>query len=262
MFQDCGRHNHVNKHATVLAIDAGNTRVKWGMHDGGGWVRKAWIESSRAGDLAAEFSALSPSLVVVANVAGPGRRDMLAAILPPAPVRWIAAQRMQCGVRNDYADPAQLGADRWAALIGAHARGRGPLVVVGAGTALTVDALTAEGVFLGGIIVAGAQLMRESLYANTARLTAGDGEFSMFPRTTGDAIASGVIDAQCGAIERMTQFAERATGSRPRCILSGGGAALIAAHLAMDVEVVDNLVLEGLITIARDLHTQPVRGQA
>jgi type III pantothenate kinase len=163
--------------------------------------------------------------------------------------------RAQCGVRNSYDDPAQLGCDRWAALIGARRLYAGPAVVVDAGTALTADALTGDGVFVGGIIVPGAELMRKALAEHTAALKPQPGKFSFFPDTTGDAIMSGAIDALAGAIERMARFLEEAGEPQPACVLSGGGAALIEPYLNLEVKVVDNLVLEGLLTIAREAHS-------
>jgi type III pantothenate kinase len=123
-------------------------------------------------------------------------------------------------------------------------------VVVNAGTALTIDALTADGVFAGGIIVPGAELMRKALAANTAALKLRPGKFGFFPDTTGDAIVSGAVNASCGAIERMARFLEEAGEAQPLCVLSGGGAELLAPYLNLEVKLVDNLVLEGLLVMA------------
>ena len=125
-------------------------------------------------------------------------------------------------------------------------------MVVNAGTALTIDALTDEGVFVGGLIVPGAELMRRALARDTAELGMRRGKFSFFPVTTGDAIESGAVNALAGPIERMARFLARAGQPEPTCVLSGGGAALIAPHLNLEVKVVDNLVLEGLLVIARE----------
>ena len=239
---------------TVLAIDAGNTRIKWGAHDGTHWLRQAWLDTRRAAELGPALAGLPPfEAVVVSNVAGAALRDVILKALPPAPKpRWIRSARAQCGVRNSYDDPAQLGCDRWAALIGAHRRHGGPAVVVDAGTALTADALTGDGVFVGGIIVPGADLMRKALAEHTAALKPQPGKFSFFPNTTGDAIMSGAINSLAGAIERMARFLEEAGQPQPACVLSGGGAALLAPYLNLEVKVVDNLVLEGLLAIARE----------
>jgi type III pantothenate kinase len=238
----------------ILAVDAGNTRIKWGAHDGKRWLQQAWIATARVAELKATFAVEPPpQTVVVSNVAGGALQRQLAPVLPATPVaRWIVSARTQCGVRNSYADPVQLGCDRWAALIGAWRLFGGPALVVDAGTALTVDALTVDGVFLGGIIMPGAELMYRALAANTAALKPRPGKFNIFPTATGDAIVSGAVDALCGAIERMARFVEESGQAAPRCILSGGGVSLIAPHLNLEVKVVDNLVLEGLLTIARE----------
>ncbi len=238
--------------ATVLAIDAGNTRIKWGAHDGARWLFQGWVETARAKKLKAALAGLdAPQAIVISNVAGVALRDQIARALPakPAP-RWIKSARAQCGVSSSYARPAQLGCDRWAALIGARRLFGAAAVVVNAGTALTVDALTGDGVFAGGVIVPGADLMRKALAANTDALKLQRGGFRFFPDATGDAIMSGAINALCGAVERMARFLEDAGQAHPLCVLSGGGAALIARHLNLEVKVVDNLVLEGLLTIA------------
>jgi type III pantothenate kinase len=236
----------------VLAIDAGNTRIKWGLHDGRRWLDSGWAATAQPAPLRRRFAALPQAgAIVISNVAGAALRSVLAGMLPPAPVRWLRSAAEQCGVRNSYAAPAQLGSDRWASLIAAHHMHAGAAVVVNAGTALTADALTADGVFVGGIIVPGADLMRSALARNTAGLRRRAGAFSFFPDNTGDAILSGTVNALCGAVERMGRHLQTAGGQPPLYLLSGGAAGLIAPHLNLEVKVVDNLVLDGLVVIAR-----------
>ena len=106
----------------LLAIDAGNTRVKWGLHDGKRWIKRGHADTARAATLKSMFARLPPVRgIIVSNVAGDGLRATLERALPASPaVRWIRSAASQCGVRNSYAKAAQLGCDRWAALIGAH----------------------------------------------------------------------------------------------------------------------------------------------
>lgn len=243
---------------SVLAIDAGNTRIKWALHDGARWRKRGWIETKRAAGLAKSFAALRDiDAIVISNVAGAAVHKELRRILPdePAPL-WLKSSRSEAGVRSSYAVPAQLGCDRWAAVIGAYRLFGTASIVVNAGTALTVDALTADGVFAGGTIAPGVELMRTALAENTAGLKRRPGGFSFFPDTTGDAIVSGAINASCGAIERMARFLDETGQSAPLCVLSGGGAELIAPHLNLEVKLVDNLVLEGLLAIARHRQTR------
>ena len=239
------------KKRAVLAIDAGNTRIKWGLHDGTRWRTQAWVATAQAGRLQAAFARLAPAAIVISNVAGPSLRDKLQRTLPRAPApQWIKSGRELAGVKSSYALPAQLGCDRWAALIGAYRLFGSAAVVVNAGTALTIDALTADGVFAGGMIAPGVELMRRVLAENTAGLKLRPGRYSFFPDATGDAIMSGAINASCGAIERMARFLEDAGQPPPLCVISGGAAALLAQHLNLEVKLVDNLVLEGLLTMA------------
>jgi type III pantothenate kinase len=122
-------------------------------------------------------------------------------------------------------------------------------VVVHAGTALTADALDASGVFRGGIIMPGLAMMLQALAANTAALKVAPGHYHDFPINTADALYSGAMQGMCGAVEQMRA---RLGGeeAKPRVIVSGGAAAEIAPHLTEPVEVVDNLVLEGVLVLA------------
>lgn len=243
-----------NAARSILAVDAGNSRIKWALHDGTRWKQRGWVATREASRLQARFARL-PALdsIVISNVAGAGVRNALGRALPSgASVTWVKSARAQAGVRSSYAVPSQLGCDRWAAAIGAYRMFGTAAIVVNAGTALTVDALTADGVFAGGMIVPGVELMRSALAENTAGLKRRPGKFSFFPDATGDAIMSGAINASCGAIERMAHFLEETGQIAPLCVLSGGGSAALAPHLNLDVKLVDNLVLEGLLAIARE----------
>jgi len=239
----------------ILAIDAGNSRTKWGVHEDGFWVAQDSVNTARVARLAQAWTGLAPpDVLVAANVAGPQAARALIDVARRfrRRIRFVRSASSQCGVKSAYSNPAQLGPDRWAALIAARHRQRGPCVVVNAGTTMTVDALAADGVFLGGIIVAGAELMRAALARGTARLRPRGGKFAYFPARTADAVESGVINALAGAVERMLQFMEEAGQAQPLTLVAGGAARLIAPQLNGTVEVVDNLVLEGIVRIALD----------
>ncbi len=238
----------------ILAVDIGNTRIKWGLAQDSGWLRQGWVATARPAELQKEWAGLpAPDRVVISNVAGAAVQAQVTAWLPAAsrPPHWLVSASVQCGVRSSYADPATLGADRWAALIGAWHLAGTACVVVNVGTTMTVDALSGEGVFLGGCIVPGAALMRAALARDTANLPLREGEFRFFPDNTGDAIFSGAVNALSGAVEQVMRNLQKSAGSTPRVLLSGGDAGLIEQRLNGAVTVVDNLVLEGLLQIAR-----------
>ena len=239
----------------LLAIDAGNTRVKWALHENGVWGPQGWEPTADSERLAAALCTVpAPTHIIVANVAGErvARAVAQAAGHHHAEITWVTACTGQCGVRSGYAVPAQLGADRWAALIGVRARYAAACVVVNAGTTVTVDALSSDGLFLGGCIVPGAELMQDALARGTAQLTRGIGKFLYFPDNTADAIVSGAVNALAGAIDRMLGFMREAGEDEPFVALSGGAAEMLAPHLQGRVERIDNLVLEGLLRIASD----------
>jgi type III pantothenate kinase len=196
----------------------------------------------------------APDRIVVANVAGHGAALFLNQQFARwrRPQRWIESVGEQCGVRNAYLDPAQLGCDRWAALIAARRLIRGPCLVVNVGTAMTVDALSGDGLFLGGLIVPGPRLMKESLAGNTARLADEPGAFEAFPISTRNAIESGVWQALAGTVERMAGALRERAGAISGCVASGGAAALLLPHLKLEARLVDNLVLQGLLVIATE----------
>jgi type III pantothenate kinase len=238
---------------TILAIDAGNSRVKWGMYRAGAWLAEGAVthpDIVRLGEAWKPFGA--PATIVISNVAGEKVRSALGVLFVRYKMTplWIASATEQCGVRNRYQTPTQLGSDRWAALVAARHLERGAVLVVNAGTAITVDALSQQGDFLGGLIVPGIRLMMEAVSTKTAGARAEQGEFQAFPTNTMDAIYSGALQAALGAIERMRAAMVAAGHGEPHCILSGGGAELLQARIAMPVRRVDNLVLEGLVRIA------------
>jgi type III pantothenate kinase len=239
----------------ILAVDAGNSRIKWGLHDGSGWIAQSWVVTAEADRLVETWRDLpQPGALIASNVAGDrvGKALRSAAQTLGATLEVIASRAHQCGVRSSYDDPTQLGPDRWAALIGAWHLCGGPSVVVNVGTTMTADALSRDGVFLGGVIVAGVDLMREALARSTAGLKMEDGHYTYFPATTADAMMSGAINALAGTVERMQRFMREAGEANPRVVLSGGAAPAVERALNGGVEVVDNLVLEGIVRIAHD----------
>lgn len=237
----------------ILAADAGNTRFKWGLADGGEWRARGAIATAELSALPDQLPDEPVELAVIANVAGEAVRQRLDAALRDRVrvVHWARSVAAQCGVRNGYETPGQLGVDRWAALIGARSLHDGDCVVVCSGTATTVDMLDASGAFRGGLILPGLALMRTALAGGTAQLPLLDGSHSAFPRNTADAIYSGCCEAQAGAIERM--FGRLQSPSRAICMLSGGAADALVPLLRVPVRHVEDLVLRGLLCIGRSL---------
>ena len=240
----------------ILAIDAGNSRVKWGWHDGNEWTSIATvslIEFAASSDHVNPFSITHEDAerIIISNVAGDGAHQLLVnwtSIFEVEPT-WLKPGAERCGVKNRYERPEQLGADRWAALIAARAVHAGASLVVNAGTATTVDMLASDGSFLGGAILPGVELMRFVLHEHTGRLPLDEGTYRDQPRKTADAIETGCRHAQAGAVERMYRVL-RDVDLNPLCIVAGGAGRNLVDQLSMPRRYVENLVLEGLARIA------------
>ncbi len=243
----------------LLLIDAGNTRIKWALAEDdrapGDWVASGAVTHAQLNHLPASWSGHRIGRAIVANVAGARLRDQLQLMIPPAAIDWFVARPYLDGLRNGYRNPAQLGCDRFAAAFGARALAPGQaLVVATCGTATTIDAVSADGVFVGGMILPGLGLMSAALAGNTAQLPAVDASAAPpgFADHTAGAIAAGCMAAQLGAIERAVAMHGGAL-----CIISGGAAPAIAARLAVPHRLVDNIVLIGLHASAAQ---QPPQG--
>ncbi|GGI19780.1 type III pantothenate kinase [Oxalicibacterium faecigallinarum] len=249
----------------LLLIDAGNTRVKWALVDAslsdqpGKWDAAGSVSHAELPSVQAIWAHAAIGRVLIANVAGTALRQALQEVLntvlePHVPVEWFASSAERAGVRNRYRNPAQLGCDRFAAAIGARAmRPDESLIVATCGTATTIDAVSADGVFVGGMILPGIALMTASLAQHTAQLpqVALQTHAQPFADHTDAAIVSGCLMAQTGAIERaVTALRNETRAENVTCILAGGAADLIAPQLSIPFERIDNLVLIGLQTVA------------
>ena len=168
--------------------------------------------------------------------------------------RWVVPTQHDAGVVNGYDHPSRLGADRWVSLVGARMRALAggtprPALVVMVGTAVTVDALDAEGRFLGGLILPGFGLMLKALEMGTAGLKVPTGEVVDFPTNTSDALMSGGANAIAGAIERQHRKLIVRTGQEPLLLMTGGAAPKLAPITDLRFETVDSLIFDGLLTL-------------
>ncbi len=235
-----------------LLVDLGNTRLKWARARTGE-VRAGGVFAHAGKPLATplrgEWSE-QPRVeaVFVASVVSAAREQELDQFVRDRfgfGATFVRSPGAALGVRNAYAEPSRLGVDRFLALAAAHARAARLQVLVSAGTALTIDALAADGTHLGGLIVPGARLMRDAVVGGTARVDAHAGRLLDLPRSTADAVYSGSLFAAAGAVERFRARVVAQAGTMPALLLGGGGADELEPLLA-PVERVHDLVLHGL----------------
>lgn len=242
----------------ILLVDAGNTRIKWASLADGGVTPGGVCPTAEAVTLRRACLDARPVRALVSCVADEAVRSVLQRLFAELdmPVHWLRAAASAHGLDNPYDPPESLGPDRYAALVAASRRLRQDCVVVSVGTAMTADMLTADGRFLGGCIVPGPELMREALRRGTARVTRLEGEWQAFPRDTGAAVASGIALALLGVARGMRETLGLRPGAGsvpPALVLTGGGRACLRPLLEGTVTEVDDLVMEGLACIARDL---------
>lgn len=232
----------------MLLLDIGNSRIKWALVEAGRLSPMGALDHSEMSSLQQIFARIpASSRILVSNVAGDEVATQVRELcaVSGCPVEFVKAKSEQCGVRNGYTQPQRLGSDRWAALIAAWHDVQGACLVVSCGTATTVDALSAQGAFLGGLILPGVDMMQDSLAVGTAQIEATQGGLKDFPLDTADAIHSGAVRATLGAIEsQFVLFSAKEAGAR--CVLSGGAAGKVMPHLSIPYDHVDNLVLRGL----------------
>lgn len=251
---------------TFLAIDVGNTRLKWAMYDA---PRPGAALLAHGAEFLEHIERLAegcwadlpaPTYMLGCVVAGDAIKRRVQEQLEHIPhwdasPQWVVAATQEAGLINGYDHPLRLGADRWVAMIGARQRllaraQQCPLLLVMIGTAVTVEAIDAQGRFLGGLILPGHGIMLRALESGTAGLHVPTGEVCLFPTNTSDALTSGGTYAIAGAVERMYQHLLQHTGQEPACMMTGGAGWKMAPCMTRPFELVDNLIFDGLLEMA------------
>ncbi|SNX27784.1 type III pantothenate kinase [Polynucleobacter meluiroseus] len=261
-----------------LLFDVGNTRLKWAAVEStqnpSDRQKKLWAysgsistKSLQSLELREELSDYiaktvpKPDAIAYCCVAGAEVMTNLRTLFPQwQDLLWrqFTGDSTFKGVRTLYQDPTKLGADRWAAILGARALSANNTLVVSAGTATTIDMLGGNGLHYGGWILPGLSMMQESLPTNTAQLPQAtrSNTYSQalgFGVNTNDAMIGGCDAAQLGAILRATQLSKELNHPIERIWLDGGNAKILAAEiaklpqpLALSTESIEGLVLRGL----------------
>jgi len=240
----------------ILLADVGNSRIKWMSGADDVWPQhgqashgdESWAEL--AGRL---WSALPrPTRVLIVSVAGPEARAGLAAWIRQTwalDAEFVVSSAVACGVRNAYAEPERLGADRWVAMIAAWALLGQRCYVVDCGTAVTIDALATDGQHRGGVIIPGTRLMREALYRQTQQIPPEPGSIQLFGQSTAEGVWGGATYAVAAAIDGITARMRAAHGPGV-CLLTGGGSKTLLPYLRGVYRLEPDLIFTGLRVIA------------
>jgi len=241
----------------MLTIDIGNTCIKWAVWRSAGISQAGSVEYSKQAPAVA-FETWNDSLpekrVLVACVAGEAVEKALIGWMQ---ARWsvkpvfLRSSAKLNGVSNAYVDPSQYGADRWAALLGAHSLYRDPVCIIDAGTAITVDLMDAEGGHQGGRILPGLRMMREALLNGADGIHQADGTFTAFANNTADAVSSGTLHMLQAALIEICASARQCLGSNMKIIITGGMSERLMSLPGLPEMLHEpDLVLNGLHAVA------------
>lgn len=242
-----------------LLLDIGNSRIKWACLGRNGLqsMHAAVHTPARMSHWCHEHLAglPAPQAVVVANVAG---ETVAGALNHWCLEQWqlqpeYAETAREAGdLRNSYDNVTEMGVDRWLAMIAARQLYTEPMCVISCGTAVTLDAVAADGRHLGGLIVPGPALMQSLLNTGTrgARTSHEMRPELKLGRSTQAGVANGSAYAIAGMIERVIEQLSRDEASNGvpnwRCLITGGAASAIMPLCRIEMEVVPDLVLQGL----------------
>jgi len=267
----------------IALIDSGNSRVKLGWLNTATGTREASPTALDGDDLARDIQhwlttlPKRPARAVGVSVGAVTRTRQIEAVFAAhgCTVTWQQAEATTLGLSNGYAEPTQLGADRWVALLGLLTHlppEHGPVMLASFGTATTIDTLSDTHRFVGGLILPGPVMMLEALAHRTAALPRLDANTATqivaqtvaYPRNTQEAMASGVAAAQAGAVLRQWLLGLQHYGKAPTIIATGGGWTLVADEVhriltdaacrdnlpTPQLQVLAHLVLDGLAALA------------
>ena len=246
-----------------LLFDIGNSAVKWAFSvsgrlqtSGSFYYALENLKSELMSNVQhAKYG--KPDAVLISNVAGDAVTQALIQwckscyqLTPLFPCSTARA----CGLENTYSPPTQLGVDRWLALIAANHLFSGAICVVDCGTAATVDVIDDDGRFIGGVILPGLHVMRQSLQRNADAIewVSSHEIKSMFALSTEQCVLAGTTLAITASIEEMTRKLQSLTGQESTCVLTGGDAEKVIPYLSIPVEHVTDLVMQGLYLWGRE----------
>lgn len=238
-----------------LLIDSGNSMIKWALANGDLLYRVNKCESNSVAGLHDIWNRYDvPDRVIIANVAGENiakQINITVNKLWHIDAEFIASSRNCCGLTSSYHNPGQLGVDRWMAMAAAFQSTLDPVIVVDCGTAVTIDLVNENGVFVGGVILPGLNTAYQSLRTGTKAVEGINSisikkDISPVAKSTEDGVAIGVLLGLVGGIERVIREQSSLIDQVPAVFMTGGDAEKLQPHMKIAVDLQPDLVLQGL----------------
>lgn len=243
----------------LLAIDIGNTRLKWGLfsgevlHDTG---TQEFPVSTNSGNWAGLGMLPPPDRVAIASVGGESRFSTLQSWLTEkwgCPVLRLRSTAQAAGVFNAYRDPKRLGVDRWAALVAARSLSSKPVIVIDVGSACTIDVMDGTGRHKGGWIAPGLRLMESALLKGTQEITLeGSEDRAAWGTDTRQGVRAGIEAALLGLIERSARRLEEEENEPVECVMTGGDGHHLKSLIELPCVYDPALVLKGVALLVSD----------
>jgi len=236
-----------------LLIDSGNSFIKWALATDESFIIESSCPSMEAHSLQEMWKRYdAPDRVIVSNVAG---QNIASEIRKAATSLWqldaefIVSSKNCCGLTNSYCKLEHLGVDRWMAMVAAHQKAKDSVIVVDCGTAVTIDLVNKNGLFIGGVILPGLNTAFQSLRADTdvvEDISSIKRDVSPVAQSTENGVAAGVLLGLAGGIERVVREQSSLIDHAPAVFMTGGDAEKLAPYLAIVAVLQPDLVLQGL----------------
>lgn len=240
-----------------LLIDSGNSFIKWVLATDERFIDASKCHTTSVSSLHEKWHGYdTPTRVLVSNVAGEsvaGEIKDVVAALWQLESEFIVSSKDCCGLTNSYCKPEQLGIDRWMVMLAAYRLTQDPVIVIDCGTAVTIDLVNDNGLFVGGVIMPGLKAAFQSLRAETdaiEEIHVTKTVTSAVAQSTEEGVQAGVLFGLAGGIERVVNEQLSETDKDPVIYLTGGDAEKLLPYMTIPVILQPDLVLQGLRIVA------------
>ncbi len=240
----------------MLCIDVGNSRIKWCVWQGENILCNAVAEYElqHLNNLLEQwFCNIDQQDVFISSVASSQVNEAIALWFSSVwhrQVSFVESKRRQLGVTSGYKDVQQMGVDRWVAMLAAYQRFQSAVCVIDCGTAVTLDVVDNEGKHLGGLIMPGLNMMRQSLYWGANGIQFHHGKESLFADNTADAVSGGSFHLLVSGLNGLYQQYKKQIETSIACVVTGGDGEKVAKYMECDCQYEAYLILYGLRLIA------------